>query len=279
GLLDAADCCVLGLDRDPDAVRRGQAQASRWGDRLSVVEGRFSTLEQTVNEQVGGQVDGVVFDLGVSSYQLDEAHRGFSFRHDGPLDMRMGADGKSAADAVNHLDEAELAGLIGRLGEERRARAVARAIVAARKEAPIARTLELAEIVRGVVRRSPDGIDPATRTFQALRLWVNDELGELEQGLAAAEAVLRDGGRLVVVAFHSLEDRIVKRFLAEHSGGGANPSRHAPMVEDKRAPSFRILERKALRPSDAEMALNARARSARLRAAVRTSAPSCRAAA
>ncbi|MBT6203919.1 MAG: 16S rRNA (cytosine(1402)-N(4))-methyltransferase RsmH [Rhodospirillaceae bacterium] len=181
GLLDAADCCVLGLDRDPDAVRRGQAQASRWGDRLSVVEGRFSTLEQTVNEQVGGQVDGVVFDLGVSSYQLDEAHRGFSFRHDGPLDMRMGADGKSAADAVNHLDEAELAGLIGRLGEERRARAVARAIVAARKEAPIARTLELAEIVRGVVRRSPDGIDPATRTFQALRLWVNDELGELEQ--------------------------------------------------------------------------------------------------
>jgi 16S rRNA (cytosine1402-N4)-methyltransferase len=188
GLLDAADCCVLGIDRDPDAVTRGAEMARRYPGRLTVVEGRFSQLETLVTRHAGGGVDGVVFDLGVSSFQIDQPERGFSFRQDGPLDMRMGAHDASAADAVNTLSEAELTDIIGRLGEERRARSVARAIVAARRQAPIARTGELAEIVRGVVKKSADGIDPATRTFQALRLWVNDELGELEKGLAAAEA-------------------------------------------------------------------------------------------
>ncbi|MBC6441335.1 MAG: 16S rRNA (cytosine(1402)-N(4))-methyltransferase RsmH [Rhodospirillales bacterium] len=276
GLLDAADCCVLALDRDPEAVVRGRDIAARYPGRLTVVEGRFSGLGDAVSRYVAGTVDGVVFDLGVSSFQLDELERGFSFRHDGPLDMRMGGDGRSAADAVNHLTEVELADLIGRLGEERRARAVARAIVAARRAAPVARTSELAEIVRGVVRRSPDGIDPATRTFQALRLWVNDELGELEQGLVAAEAVLREGGRLVVVAFHSLEDRIVKRFLTERSGAAANPSRHMPVATSGPAPTFRVVSRKPLGPTDDEIADNPRARSARLRVAVRTDAPAWR---
>ena len=279
GLLDAADCRVLALDRDPDAVARGRGLSARYGKRLSVVEGRFSGLGEIVDRHVAGPVDGVVFDLGVSSFQIDEPARGFSFRHDGPLDMRMGARGESAADAVNRLDEDALAELIGRLGEERRARAVARAIVAARRRSPVARTFELAEIVRGVVRRSPGGVDPATRTFQALRLWVNDELGELERGLAAAETVLREGGRLVAVAFHSLEDRIVKRFLTERSGAGARPGRHMPPVDEDPAPTFRLLSRKAARPSGDETSANPRARSARLRAAVRTAAPAWRAAA
>ncbi len=279
GLLDAADCCVLGIDRDPDAVARGADVVARDPGRLTVVEGRFSQLESLVNLHVGGSIDGVVFDLGVSSFQIDQPERGFSFRQDGPLDMRMGAHDTSAADAVNTLSEAELTEIIGRLGEERRSRSVARAIVAARHEAPIARTGELAEIVRAVVRKSPDGIDPATRTFQALRLWVNDELGELEKGLAAAEAVLHEGGRLVVVAFHSLEDRMVKRFLAERSGHGARASRHMPEEINRRAPTFRLLERKVVRPDDVEVSRNPRARSARLRAAVRTSAPAWRTAA
>jgi 16S rRNA (cytosine1402-N4)-methyltransferase len=279
GLLDAADCCILGIDRDPDAIARGADLTDRYAGRLTVVEGRFSQLDALVADHAGGGVDGVVFDLGVSSFQIDQPQRGFSFRHDGPLDMRMGSHDASAADVVNTLSEAELTEIIGRLGEERRARSVARAIVAARREAPIVRTGELADIVRGVVRKSPDGIDPATRTFQALRLWVNDELGELEKGLEAAEAVLHEGGRLVVVAFHSLEDRIVKRFLAERSGNVARPSRHMPEIVDQRAPTFQLIERKALRPSDAEIAVNPRARSARLRSAVRTSAPAWRAAA
>ena len=278
-LLDAADCRVLALDRDPDAVARGRRLAARHAGRLTVVEGRFSGLVGIVDRHVAGPVDGVVFDLGVSSFQLDRPDRGFSFRRDGPLDMRMESRGESAADAVNRLDEATLADLIGRLGEERRAGAVARAIVAARRRAPISGTLELAGIVRGVVRRRPGGADPATRTFQALRLWVNDELGELERGLAAAEIVLREGGRLVAVAFHSLEDRIVKRFLAERGGAAARPGRHMPPVAAGLAPSFRLLSRKAARPRDDETAANPRARSARLRAAERTGAPAWRAAA
>ena len=220
-----------------------------------------------------------MFDLGVSSHQLDEPGRGFSFRFDGPLDMRMEKRGRSAADAVNGMDEAELAGLIRSLGEERRARVVARAIVAARNRAPIARTAELAGIVRGAVRRSADGLDPATRTFQALRLWTNDELGELERGLAAAESALREGGRLVAVAFHSLEDRIVKRFLVQRSGGAAAAHRHLPAAPESAAPTFRLAARKPVRPGADEIAANPRARSARLRAAVRTAAPAWRRAA
>ena len=272
GLLDATDCCVLALDRDPDAVARGQAVAARYPGRLTVVEGRFSGLDRAVAAAGLSAVSGVVFDLGVSSFQLDQGERGFSFRSDGPLDMRMGADGPDAGEAVNRLSEAELADIIGRLGEERRARAVARAIVAARKRQPITRTLELAEIVRATVRPSADGIDPATRTFQALRLWVNDELGELERGLAAAERVLDEGGRLVVVTFHSLEDRIVKQFLARRSGRAGGGSRHVPGLAGPE-PTFTLVARGAVAPQAAEVAANPRARSAKLRAGERTGAP------
>ena len=274
GLLDAADCMVIGIDRDPAAIARGRAMEQAYGGRLTLVEGRFSEMDELVGRQGVAAVDGVALDIGVSSYQLDDGARGFSFRVDGPLDMRMGDAGPSAADLVNDLGERELADLIFRLGEERRSRAVARAIVAARQNSPITRTGELADIVRSVVRKSADGVDPATRTFQALRLYVNDELGELERGLAAAERILRAGGRLAVVAFHSLEDRIVKNFLSERSGRSARPSRHMPDVPGaERAPSFRLLTRKPVMPSSDEIAVNPRARSARLRAAVRTEAP------
>ncbi|MEX0758166.1 MAG: 16S rRNA (cytosine(1402)-N(4))-methyltransferase RsmH, partial [Tistlia sp.] len=213
---------------------------------------------------------------GVSSPQLDVAERGFSFRFDGPLDMRMGGNGPSAADVVNSLPEGELADVIYRLGEERRSRAIARAIVAARAEKPIERTLELAELVRSVVKPAKDGLDPATRTFQALRLYVNDELGELERGLAAAERMLAPGGRLAVVAFHSLEDRLVKTFLRQRSGTAARGSRHLPpSVEPgpEVGGSFALLHRQALQPGKAEARANPRARSAKLRAAERTAMP------
>jgi 16S rRNA (cytosine1402-N4)-methyltransferase len=273
-LLEAADCMVIGIDRDPDAIARGQDLARDHPGRLTLLEGPFSIMDDLVAGEGVTGVDGVTLDIGVSSYQLDDASRGFSFRVDGPLDMRMGAAGRDAADVVNELAERELADLIARLGEERRARAVARAIVAARQSGAITRTGELADIVRSVVRKSADGIDPATRTFQALRLYVNDELGELERGLAAAERILRAGGRLAVVAFHSLEDRIVKRFLHERSGLAARPSRHMPELPGSgRAPSFRLVTRKPVAPSDDEVAANPRARSARLRAAIRTEAP------
>jgi 16S rRNA (cytosine1402-N4)-methyltransferase len=273
-LLEAADCMVIGIDRDPDAIARGRRMAAGYPGRLALIEGRFSQMDTLVAGHGVRAVDGVVLDIGVSSFQLDDRGRGFSFRLDGPLDMRMGGEGPDAARVVNELGERELAELIARLGEERRARAVARAIVAARRAQPITRTGELADIVRSVVRKSADGIDPATRTFQALRLYVNDELGELERGLAAAERILRAGGRLAVVAFHSLEDRIVKTFLAERSGHAPRPSRHLPdLPGSARAPSFRLVTRKPATPGEDELARNPRARSARLRAAVRTDAP------
>src|SRR5262249_5526993 len=215
-------------------------------------------------------------DLGVSSPQLDDFSRGFSFRGDGPLDMRMGRAGETAADLVNSLPEGELARLIAELGEERHARRVSKAIVSARASAPSPRTGALAEIVRRAVPRAKDGIDPATRTFQALRLVVNDELGELDRGLASAERLLAPGGRLAVVAFHSLEDRRVKTFLRARAGDGAGTSRHAPQTMTgsaaRRAPTFRLIGRRAVRAGDAELARNPRARSARLRAAERTAA-------
>ncbi len=274
GLLDAADCMVIGIDCDPEAIARGRAMEQAYGGRLTLVQGRYSVMDQLVVRQDVAAVDGVALDIGVSSFQLDDGERGFSFRVDGPLDMRMGDAGPSAADLVNDLGERELADLIFRLGEERKSRAVARAIVAARQNSPITRTGELADIVRSVVRKSADGVDPATRTFQALRLYVNDELGELERGLAAAERILRTGGRLAVVAFHSLEDRIVKNFLSERCGKAARPSRHLPDVPGaEREPSFQMLTRKPVVPSGDEIAINPRARSARLRAAVRTEAP------
>jgi len=272
-LLDVAACKVYAIDRDPHAMERGRDLIRRFAGRLELIEGRFGDMERLLTARGIAGVDGIVFDLGLSSPQIDEPARGFSFRADGPLDMRMGNDGASAADLVNRLPEAELADVIFQYGEERHARRIARAIVKAREEAPIARTLELAAIVRQVVRKSPDGIDPATRTFQALRIKVNDELGELQRGLLAAERLLNPGGWLAVVSFHSLEDREVKTFLRSRAGEGDRGSRHRPDIGTHRAPSFRLTSRKALKPGDSEIRLNPRARSARLRAAQRTDAP------
>lgn len=270
-LLDAADCKVVGLDRDPDAAERAQSLAQRYPGRLSFVLGRFGDMLDLLRARGITRADGVAFDLGVSSPQLDDPARGFSFRADGPLDMRMGTDGPTAADIVNSLPEKALADILFRLGEERRSRAVAHAIVAARAQKPITRTLELAEIVRRAVGHVPPGIDAATRSFQAIRIYTNDELGELDRGLSAAEVLLNPGGRLAVVAFHSLEDRAVKSFLRSRSGAEPRASRHLPIAaRNTPQQSFRLLFRGALTPGADEVSSNPRARSARLRAAERT---------
>lgn len=269
-ILDAADVTVWAIDRDPDAIRRGEALRETYGDRLTLLRGRFGDMSRLLHEAGVEAVDGIVLDLGVSSPQLDDAERGFSFRFDGPLDMRMEKAGPSAADIVNSLDEAELARLLRELGEEKRARRVARAIVEARSAGPITRTFELADIVRRVVPQGRSRIDPATRTFMALRLHVNGELDELDAVLRAAEERLAPGGRLVVVSFHSLEDRRVKNFLQTRGGALPGGSRHMPPVVARHAPSFQLLRRGAIKPGAAETARNPRARSARLRAAERT---------
>ena len=266
-ILEAASCTLWAIDRDPDAIARGAALAARHPGRLHLVHARFGDMVESLAARGITQLDGVVMDLGVSSFQLDESERGFSFRADGPLDMRMGREGKTAADLVNTLDEGELVRIIRDFGEERHARRVARAIIRARAEAPIETTARLAEIVRRAVPRDPSGIDGATRSFQALRIAVNDELGEVERGLAAAMELLAPGGRLVVVAFHSLEDRIVKRAMAEATGRRGSASRHDPAaLLGRAAPDFALLTPRALRPGEAETAANPRARSARLRA-------------
>lgn len=275
-VLDAARCVVFGIDRDPEACGRAAELARVYDGRLNVVRGAFGDMVSLLAACGVERVDGVAMDLGVSSNQIDAPERGFSFRADGPLDMRMDPDrGLSAADVVNQLGEAELARIIWAYGEERASRRVARAIVRARDDAPITRTAQLANIVHRVLPRARDGVDPATRTFQALRIHVNDELGELDRGLKAAERLLNPGGRLCVVAFHSLEDRRVKTFLRTRGEAAPRPSRHTPDVgaHDAPAPSFRLLHRRALRPSAAEIAANPRSRSARLRAAERTGAP------
>ncbi len=267
-MLDRAGCQVIAIDRDPDAVAHGQALAAQYAPRLRLIEGRFGDMAELLSAEGVDEVDGVALDLGVSSMQFDEADRGFSFRNSGPLDMRMERNGQSAADLVNEADEAELADIIWRYGEERRSRRVARAIVEARKTKRIETTGELAEIVRRAVGpQGRDESDPATRTFQALRIAVNDELGELERGLAAAEQVLSAGGRLAVVSFHSLEDRAVKEFIRARAGRTPAPSRHAPPRADEPAASLRDLTRKPVLPSPEEIAANPRARSARLRVA------------
>jgi 16S rRNA (cytosine1402-N4)-methyltransferase len=270
-ILDAADTRVIGIDRDRSAIAGGFDLVDRSGGRLTLVEDVFSNLAEICAAQGFGAVDGVVMDVGVSSMQLDEAGRGFSFRLDGPLDMRMGHDGPTAADVVARASEADLANIVYIFGEERHSRAVARAIVVARMQAPIATTRALAEIVSKVVWAKPGEIHPATRTFQGLRIFVNQELDELHLALSAAERVLKPGGRLVVVSFHSLEDRIVKNFFAERgkTGGG---SRHLPEVAQS-APAFRILTKRPVTAGDDELRANPRARSAKLRAAERTDAP------
>jgi 16S rRNA (cytosine1402-N4)-methyltransferase len=272
-LLDEAQCTVWAIDRDPQALERGQALVEKFGERLHLVAGRFGDMAELLNSRGVAAVDGVALDLGVSSMQIDDRSRGFSFLRDGPLDMRMENSGRSAADIVNALPEKELSDIIFTYGEERHARRVARAIVAARTERPISRTLRLADVIRAAVRRANDGIDPATRTFQALRIYVNDELGELERGLLAAERVLKPGGRLAVVSFHSLEDRIVKTFLRTRSQSADMPSRHSPSsLDPAKAPraTFRALARRPITPGADELARNPRARSARMRTAERT---------
>jgi 16S rRNA (cytosine1402-N4)-methyltransferase len=270
-ILTAADTSVVGIDRDRSAIAGGFDLVARSNGRLTLVEDKFSNLAEICAAQGFGAVDGVVMDVGVSSMQVDEAGRGFSFRLDGPLDMRMAHDGPTAADVVAKASEADLANIIYIFGEERHSRAVARAIVAARKETPITTTRALAEIVSKVVWAKPGEIHPSTRTFQALRIFVNEELDELHLALAAAERVLKPGGRLAVVSFHSLEDRIVKNFVAERgkTGGG---SRHLPEVAQV-TPSFRILTKRPVTAGDDEVRANPRARSAKLRAAERSDAP------
>jgi 16S rRNA (cytosine1402-N4)-methyltransferase len=258
---------VVGIDRDQSAIAEGATLVQEAQGRLDLVEDCFSNLDAIVGD---GVADGVVFDLGVSSMQLDEAARGFSFRLDGPLDMRMGRNGPSAADVIAHAGERDLATIIFTLGEERHSRAIARAIVKVRGEAAISTTRRLAEIVARVVHSRDSAIHPATRTFQALRIFVNDELGELARGLAAAERVLKPNGRIVVIAFHSLEDRIVKTFLTERSRAPAG-SRHRPEVAAVAA-TFHVLTRRPETPDEGEIATNPRARSAKLRAAERTDA-------
>jgi 16S rRNA (cytosine1402-N4)-methyltransferase len=270
-ILEVEGTRVIGIDRDRSAVLGGFALVDRSAGRLTLVEDRFSQLAEVCAAEGFASVDGVVMDVGVSSMQLDEADRGFSFRLDGPLDMRMGHDGPTAADVVAKASEADLANIIYIFGEERHSRGVARAIVAARKEAPILTTRALADIIGKVVWSKPGEIHPATRTFQALRIFVNEELDELHLALSAAEQVLKPGGRLAVVSFHSLEDRIVKNFLVERAKAGGG-SRHLPEVAQA-APSFAILTKRPVTPDDAEISANPRARSAKLRAAERTDAP------
>jgi len=273
-ILSAANCRVIALDRDPEAIQGGQALVAEFAPRLTLIETPFSELAATAQSLGLAAVDGVVMDIGVSSMQLDDPERGFSFLRDGPLDMRMSQSGTSAADVVNKLDDDQIADILYQFGDERRSRAIARAIVKTREEAPITTTSQLAGLVERVLGRARgDEKHPATRTFQALRIYVNDELGELERGLAAAEALLRPGGRLVVVTFHSLEDRIVKRFLQKRSGKEEGVSRYLPKQAQTLSPSFRIVNTRGSTPSTGETDINPRARSARLRAGIRTDAP------
>ncbi len=272
GLLEAGADQVIGIDRDPAALKMAAAWADGYGPRLRLVEGTFSDLAS----HAGGPLDGVVLDLGVSSMQLDQPARGFSFQKDGPLDMRMGDAGDTAADLVNGLPEATLADILYHYGEERASRRIARAIVAARADSPITTTLRLADIVSGCLPRpKPGQTHPATRSFQAIRIAVNAEFSELAEGLMAAEAALAAGGKLAVVTFHSLEDRIVKRFFQLRSGHEAHANRYAPAKAED-VPRFDLITRRAVAADAAEIQRNPRARSAKLRVGRRTAAPAGR---
>ena len=274
-ILDKANCTLLAIDRDPDAIKRGTSMKAEYASRFHLAKGCFSNMVGLVNSHLPEfeGFNGAAFDLGVCSTQLDQPERGFSFRADGPLDMRMSKSGQSAADIVTCFDEADLARIFWEYGEEKASRRIAKAICQKRAEANITSTGQLATIIRSVMpARRPGQIDPATRSFQALRIFVNRELDELRAGLEAVERLLRPGGILAVVSFHSLEDRIVKRFLSTRSQYAARPSRHQPSVETP-APTFELLSRKAILPLEEERNKNSRARSAKLRIARRTDAP------
>jgi 16S rRNA (cytosine1402-N4)-methyltransferase len=272
-ILQTADCAVYAIDRDAEAIAAGAVLAAAFPGRLTLIEGLFSNMDSLLALHGVEAVDGIVLDVGLSSMQIDDPSRGFSFRSDGPLDMRMGRGSQTAADAVNTLSENELKRIIAFYGEERRAHAIARAITRTRAEKPFTRTGELARLVESVIGRKPqDPIHPATRTFQALRIHVNRELEELVRALGAAEKLLKPGGRLAVVSFHSLEDRIVKKFLKERGGHAAHPSRHRPAAATQH-PTFMLLTRNPVTPSEAEIEANPRSRSAKLRAALRTDTP------
>lgn len=271
--LAVADCKVIAIDRDPEAMERAWTHAGK-DARLIPAPGVFGEMDVITRAAGFEKVDGAMLDLGVSSYQIDQDIRGFSFQREGPLDMRMGRKGPSAADVVNKMSEQNIANIIYQLGEEQGSRRIARAIVERRKTQPFETTLDLAQVVETALGgRKGQRIHPATRTFQALRIYVNDELGELVRGLAAMERILKPDGRLVIVTFHSLEDRIVKNFLRERSGQGPSVSRHLPGLPKGPAPTFEVLEKRAIEPSGAEVISNPRARSAKLRWAMRTSAP------
>lgn len=282
-ILDAADCTVWGIDRDPQAIERARDLEKKYSGRLKVLPGRFSEMDDLLGREGVAEVHGITLDLGVSSFQLDDPSRGFSFRFDGPLDMRMEGEGLSAADVVNSTDEAALADILYNFGDERKSRRIAKAIVTARKTETITRTLQLAEIIANAMggaakRTARPKIHPATRSFQALRIYVNDELAELDRALISAERLLAPRGRLAVLSFHSLEDRRVKNFFRQRSGRIVAESRHAPSAargaaEQLPEATLVPLYRRARRPSSTEVAANPRARSARLRAAERTTAP------
>ncbi|TMM55028.1 16S rRNA (cytosine(1402)-N(4))-methyltransferase RsmH [Sulfitobacter sabulilitoris] len=268
GLLEAGAARVIAVDRDPVAFEMARSWSDRYGDRIVMQQGVFSKMDDYATD-----LDGVVLDLGVSSMQLDQAERGFSFMRDGPLDMRMSQEGPSAADIVNTAEEEVIANILFQYGEERASRRIAKAIVRARSEAPITTTLQLAHLVEGCLpRQKPGQSHPATRSFQALRIAVNDEYGELFRGLMAAERALKPGGKLAVVTFHSVEDRMVKRFLTARSNAGGKANRFAPQIEED-APRFTLKSRKAIGPDAQELAENPRARSAKLRVGIRTDAP------
>ena len=272
-ILAAADCTVYGFDRDPTAIDRARGWAAEFGDRLHLINRPFSEMQEAMNENGIDAVDGVVFDLGVSSMQLDEAKRGFSFRQEGPLSMRMDGGKPDASDIVAEAGVKDLAAIFKTYGEEKKAGQIARAIVAAREIAPVTTTTQLAAIIeKAAPVYGKSRIHPATRVFQALRIFVNDELGQLTAGLRAAEKLLRPAGRLVVVTFHSLEDRIVKRFFSSRSAEQPKGSRHAPPSE-KPIASFALISAKVLIPDDDEVARNPRARSAKLRAGARLDGP------
>ncbi|CUJ89626.1 16S rRNA (cytosine(1402)-N(4))-methyltransferase RsmH [Shimia thalassica] len=269
GLLDAGADQVIGVDRDPLAFKMAESWLGDYGNRIRMVQGVFSRMDEFAQD-----LDGVVLDLGVSSMQLDLAERGFSFLRDGPLDMRMSQDGMSAADIVNTASETEIADILFHYGEERASRRIARAILREREIEPITSTLKLAEVVEGCLPRAKPGRShPATRSFQALRIAVNDEYGELFRGLQAAERALKPGGLLAVVTFHSIEDRMVKRFMQTRAGKTGSVNRYAPEIEQEK-PAFELVTRKAVGPDDDELAVNPRSRSAKLRVARRTDAPS-----